>query len=235
MSAPWAIVPLHRSGDLPTVIANTHRQRSRVRLVIIENGDAVGACAQARFTPDLLLTSEKHQATARNVALDEIRKRGGGVFLTMDADDWYGPRYVEEIVANAHHADIIGKRRHLVRFPDGLYLFDVRGANKPTTWLHGACLAGRTEDAIPFPLRDVGEDTAWCEGMRSFGAKMFATSAREYIYNRAGTDHTWKANPVMVRHMLGPCFRLGGYPVAVPKPTRAEVFAAFESLVNHLD
>lgn len=221
----WGIVPLHRPEDLPTVIANARRQSGFFRLCVVENGAALGACKRAGFRPDLLLGSVPHQSAARNVALHALRGRGA-FFFTMDADDWYGPGYLTELLKNRRKADVVGKRRHLVLLRDGLHLFDARGANKTTAWLHGACIAGYADDAIDFPTTAIGEDHAWCAGMRQIGATLYATSARNYVYVRTGSAHTWRSPDVMTRHHLGPAFKLtGGMPKFVPPPTHDEIFA----------
>lgn len=226
MSLAWGIVPLHRPADLPNVIANARRQSVDFRLCVVENGDALGACKRAGFWPDSLLRSAPHQSAARNTALEWIRSHGGGFFFTMDADDWYGPSYLAELLKHRRKANVVGKRRHLILLRNGLHLFDARSASKPTDILHGACLAGRAEEAVPFPDLAVGEDSEWCRAMAAEGATLFATSARNYIYVRTGAAHTWKRSDLELRMHMGPGFLLrGGQPKFIPLPTADEYFA----------
>lgn len=231
MRALWAIVPLHRRADLPNVLANLYRQQHKMNVCVVENGGAIGACKQMSTGADfLVLNSTEHQSVARNVALEAIRHRGGGFFFTLDADDWYGPGYLSELLANRHKADFVGKRRHLVLLPDGLYLFDARSANRPTKWLHGACIAGQAEDAIDFPIVRVGEEQLWAEELRKRGYTFYATSARNYVYNHLGNQHTWNPSETLFKKCCGPGFKLGtgGQPQSYAGPTQEDMLKDLE-------
>jgi hypothetical protein len=45
----------------------------------------------------VVLESESHQAIARTTAFEWIRQHGGGVWTTLDGDDYYGPGYAQEV------------------------------------------------------------------------------------------------------------------------------------------
>ena len=87
----YAIVPFSRPDMLENVKNNFVRQKFLdKKLIIVENGPAIGACKKYNFQPDILLTSDAHQSHAKNTAINELNKRGGGFWTTLDDDDWYG-------------------------------------------------------------------------------------------------------------------------------------------------
>jgi hypothetical protein len=223
---PWVIVPFARSEMLGNVWRNFERQTTVARLCLVENGPAVGACARAGLVPDLLLTSEAHQATAKNTALEEIRKRGGGLVALWDDDDWYAAGFLAELLDHRHLATVVGKRRHLIRMSSGIYLFDQHTADAPSTWLHGPTCLLRAEECVDFPRVTPNDDGEWCRDMARAGATFYATSPWNYVYDRTGTQHVWKASDVIVRHHMGDGLRWDGAAwVSAPKPTDRELFS----------
>ena len=147
----WVVVPFYRECNLKTVIENFKRQTFiNKRLIIVENGIAIGSCERAGFKPDLLLTSETHQAIAKNTALDEIKRRGGGYWTTFDDDDWYGKHHVQEIVDNAHRAIACGRGEHFVRLSNGLHLFREQCGNRYSDYIAGPTISCWEEDAVTF-------------------------------------------------------------------------------------
>jgi hypothetical protein len=223
---PWVVVPFARPEMLGNVIRNFQRQTALARLCLVENGPAVGACERAGLVPDLLLTSEAHQATAKNTALEEIRKRGGGLVALWDDDDRYGCGFLEELLEHRRRANVVGKRRHLIRMSRGLYLFDEHNANAPSTWLHGPTCLVRAEECVDFPRVTPNDDGEWCRDMARAGATFYATSVWNYVYERTGTQHVWKASDVVVRHHMGDGLLWDGRTwQPAPKPTDREIFS----------
>jgi hypothetical protein len=204
----WVVVPFSRPHMLSNVLGNACRQTVPFKLCIVENGPAVGTCKQHGITPALLLTSEAHQAIAKNTAIAEIRKRGGGQVALWDDDDCYGSGFLAELEANRRRATVVGKRIHLVELADGLYLFDHEGANQLSTWLHGPTVMAEASDMLDFPVVSPSDDPLWCKAMRDAGATMWATSVGEYVYRRTGTNHVWKATDLLVRFRMGSSYRI---------------------------
>lgn len=207
------IVPLSRSPFLSNVARNFARQTfGRKRLVIVENGEAVGACAKAGFVPDVVLTSEAHQSHAKNAGLNWLREQGGGFFATMDDDDYYGPRYLEETVAHSGRADIIGKSAIFIRAAGGVMrYFEHEGALRFVDFVHGPTIAGRAEDVVDFPVMGWCEDAAFIATMRDQGATVWATSRFHFMQRRfPGLHHTWQiTDRQMVQVSKGPVFEVG--------------------------
>lgn len=207
------IVPLSRPRFMRDVIENFARQTfARKRLVIVENGEAVGACAKAGFVPDVVLTSDAHQSAAKNVGLEWLRERGGGFFATMDDDDYFGPRYLEEAVAHSGRGDIIGKSACFTRTAGGVMrYFEHEGALQFVNYVHGPTIAAWAEFVDDFPLIAWGEDAAFIIAARKAGAKAWATSRFHFLQRRfPGRHHTWQiTDRQMVQASAGLVFEVG--------------------------
>jgi hypothetical protein len=223
----WVVVPLGRAEMIPNVLENVGRQALPLKLCLVENGQAVGACAERSVSPDLLLTSEHHQASAKNEAVAAIKKLGGGLISFWDDDDEYSAGFLGELLSQKNLATVVGKRRHLVRLRDGLYLFDRKSANALSSWLHGPTCLVRAEECVEFPRVAPNDDGEWCKAMAQAGATFWATSIWNYTYSRTGNNHVWQASDLLVRHMLGDAFRLDAdCATFIPAPTDDEIIDA---------
>lgn len=182
------IVPFSRPDRLPAVLDNFKRQHhADKRLIVVENGRALGACKHAGVAPDVLLTSDAHQAHAKNEGLAWIRKNGGGYFATMDDDDYYGPDYLTEVEAHRKNGTVVGKLDQFVSMGDKLLLLQgqVEEDGQPIQSLNGPTICAQAEDSVDFPAdKPWGEDGDWLEKMRRKGATFWATSPYHYCYRR---------------------------------------------------
>ncbi len=223
------IVPFARPEHLPRVLENFRRQSFPDKhLVIVENGDALGACAKAGLTGVTVLTSEAHQASAKNVALEEIRRRGGGFFTTFDDDDWYGAEYLSELAGYAKSAGVIGKRQHFISVSEGssdpsipplLLCHSPSYADQDSSWLTGGTISGFAEDACEFP-RAEADDIYYCARMTRLGARLRALSIYHYLYRRnyPGARHVWPASRERLLHSIR-----GFRPLSFPLTPEGEV------------
>ena len=207
------IVPLSRPAFVRDVFDNFKRQTfGRKRLVIVENGDAVGACAAAGLVPDVLLTSANHQASARNEALAWMRDHGGGFFANFDDDDYYGSGYLAEVVEHSTRGEVIGKSSIFVRAAGGvLRLFEHEGDEQAVKFIHGPTMAAWSEDVGAFPIVSLGEDVKWIEALRRKGATVWSTSSFNFMQRRyPGFHHTWRmTDRQMVQCTRGRAFEVG--------------------------
>lgn len=191
----WAIVPFSRPDWLENVKANFLDQTfQNKKICIVENGDAVGYCKSVGFEPDLLLSSEKHQAIAKATALDELKRRGEEFWTTWDDDDYYSPYYMQELADNSDKGDVIGKMCSFVKsYDDKLRLLGCPVENDYTTLIHGPTISAWTVNSESF--HNVGkwsEDTAFVDSMLNKGAKVYATSRWNFIHQRhLSHHHTW--------------------------------------------
>jgi glycosyltransferase involved in cell wall biosynthesis len=239
------IVPFSRPHRARAVIETLARQSyaSPVRLVLVENGPAVGTvrCDDPRL---VVISSAHGHASAMNAGLDWLRARGGGAWARMDDDDWYGPTYLRDQFASmlVTGADVVGKTWGFVRLQDGLYLFD----NPRLCWDSGHGLTGGTicagHASVPRFEDRQDDDTWWCNSARGAGLKVWATSEHGYVYDRSqgGPRVYGETRPAVVRRSLSPrgCQYYGDAPNEVaddldarplrtlPPTTDAEVFAS---------
>ena len=190
----YAVCPFSRPEFLDNVIQNFSQQTFRDRrFIVVENGEAVGACEAAGFKPDVLLQSDNHQSHAKNAALEWICVNGGGWFATFDDDDYYGPRYLEEVMSAAGEAEIVGKNDHFLQGLDGrVRFFETGHQNTLHTEAHGATLCARAEDCPRFADTGViGEDFDWLIRYQKQGAKLRLTSPFHYMIVRH-PKNTWQ-------------------------------------------
>lgn len=192
----WVIVPFSRPQYLQNVLDNFKRQKfANKKLIIVENGDAIGTCKAHGFEPDVLLISGSHQALAKNEAIYYIRKRGGGFWATNDDDDYYSPNYLSEMVECSDRAEVIGKGDLFVRMAGGnLRSFEGIGCDEYTNFIHGPTICSWAE-LCEFPnVGDIGEDCALVRNMIRSGAQVWATNKHNFIFHRYPDKehHTWK-------------------------------------------
>lgn len=190
------VVPFSRPEHLQGTIDNFARQTfPNKKLILVENGRAIGACRRMGFTPDLLLTSKAHQSHAKNTGLEAIRERGGGFWATFDDDDYYGPGYLEEMVEASGKAEIVGKADFFVRMAAGtLRSFQGIGCEQYTNFIHGPTICSWTDVCGEFPIKKIGEDISMVESVLGNGGRVWATSRHNFIFNRYSEEkhHTWE-------------------------------------------
>jgi len=190
----WVIVPFSRPENLSRVIQNFTRQKFPFKkLVIVANGRGKDAIAEiATKTDAWVLDSDPHQSAAKNTALHEIRRRGGGFTVVMDDDDWYGPQYLTEACGYARTHDLIGKSRHFVSVDGNLWLCGRELRERHVGWLTGGSVACWAENAPDYPQLTSGEDAAFCQLAERKGMRSFGTDLYHYLYRRESKqDHAW--------------------------------------------
>lgn len=206
----WVLVPFSRPEMLDSVRQNFDRQQWKdKKLCIVENGEAVGHCKQAGFTPDLLLQSDAHPSKARNVGLAALRESDEH-FCCMDDDDWYGPYYVEEHVHAAARGRITGKITNWVHFESvgKLWLFNRQRAGTLVPWVQGPTVGGYARDVADFPVVAIGEELVLCKGHRAAGGEVRSTSVGHFIYLRSTDErkHIYRTTPRRFADEHGPWF-----------------------------
>lgn len=219
------VVPFSRPDCLRRTLDNFARQRHPdKRLVLVENGEAIGACARAGVTGATVLESAPHLSHAKNLGIEWVRAHGGGFWTTFDDDDHYGAGYLELVAQGATRAGVVGAPRHYVRLADGLHLFNYDRGRGPFSGqcFHGATLGAWAEESVEFPVVALGEEAGFCAAMLVAGARLWSVGPGEYVYRRSGDSHVWRATDVQVRRATGPSWRNGKL---LRTPSDAEVFA----------
>lgn len=186
------IAALSRPYRAAEVLSSFARQsyRGPKRLLVVENGDAVGSVAHLPAAERVeVISSAASSADARNAGLEWAASRGGGVWALLDDDDYYGPGYLEEqiVALLATGADVVGKGWQYVMYPDGLYrLHSDREYRWDDTGLTGGTLCGRESAGLPLFERRADDDIVWCSDVRRAGMRTWATSRYHYCYDRSG-------------------------------------------------
>lgn len=190
----------HNPKFIPLIFKNFKRQKYyKKKLIIVENGNAIGTCKKLNLIPDVLLSSENNQSIAKNTALDYLKK---GFFVTFDDDDYYGFNYLNEIIENITKAEIIGKHKSFLNFNNNLYLLNGLNENSFTNMVHGPTISSWIEISEYFRVVNSGEDGMYLEDMSKKGCKIYATSKNNFSYSRNGNHHTYKIKINQFFHKL---------------------------------
>ncbi|MHC4135093.1 MAG: glycosyltransferase family 2 protein [Planctomycetota bacterium] len=123
----------------------------------------------------------------------------GELFVNMDDDDWYGPRYVEDLVLALlfSEAGIVCKTSHLTRFDaDGRMILVYPGFEfRYGEWGGGAAMGLRREVLQEVRWRDAptGEDALFFSDCRARGIPILSTARFQFVCRRRHPKHhTWK-------------------------------------------
>lgn len=204
------VVLLSRPRFLPDILAMWRVQtlpEAERCLIFVASGDAT-ACALS--WPDVLVSEPTTIADLRNIGVARARELGCDALAFWDDDDYYGPRYLEEVAAALEHAPIVGKASTFVRVvdwdkdrpsepADRLRLCTLPGTEDVTREpcpVRGGTLAFRLDADVPAfrlpdPAQPWGEDTAFCSDAAERGLTMRLTSRWNYAYRRGESDHVW--------------------------------------------
>lgn len=193
----WVIVPLSRPENVQRVLGNFSRQAfPGKRLLVVLNGRARDLVPeQVGLGEAKVLTSDAHQSIAKNTALSEIRKLGGGFTVVMDDDDWYGPQFLDEACGYARTYDVVGKMRHFVSVDEELWLCRREQRMHTNSWLNGGTIACWAETAPNYTIMPHGEDSDFVIGAQLSGMKAFSTDIYHYLYRRESQgSHAWSVS-----------------------------------------
>lgn len=195
----FVIAPHARPVYAENLLANFRRQRVSARLIVVENGPAIGQTWPADV---VVLRSDSHQADAMNTGLSWLCENGRGSWARFDDDDYYGPDYLARVAVELERHAVVGQTWGFVMFDDGLYRF--RGVeNDCANCLAGGTLAAITPKVVLFQ-RQPDDDVRWCRDMRARGARLWATPHRGYCYDRSssrrgGAPRVITTGPVVTR------------------------------------
>jgi glycosyltransferase involved in cell wall biosynthesis len=195
----WCIVPFSRPKYIHRIFESFKAQTYfNKKLVIVENGKGIGTCKAHNLQPDLLLSSGPHQSWAKNEGILKLRALGYGndFWSTWDDDDYYGPKFLEELAANVHKADVIGKAKSFIKLTDGrLYLIAKPPENSLVTSaiIHGPTITAKVGESLLFEHLPFAEDLKFVDQMREQGATFYVTSRYNWCYMRnENAEHTWQ-------------------------------------------
>lgn len=193
----FVVVPYSRPRFAKTVWDNFQRQTwPNKTLVVVENGPAVGTW---RYPSTIVLRSAAHQSHAKNEALRQLRSQGGAYVSIFDDDDYYGPKYLEEIATEGAlpNFEIVGKVPHFVYEPRGLFLIQPEFQHLQRDWVRGGSMTFHTNKVGNFPVEE-SEDVKFCTQVLDKGGHIYSNSIHHCCYMRDQSDHTYTDNVVDV-------------------------------------
>lgn len=195
------LCPTHRPHEVSRVVHQFAQQTyPSKRLVMIENGPAVGACLRRGLSADAVLKSGHNKSAAMLAGLQWLRQHGGGAWALWDDDDYYGPSYLEEAITTLPGHDASGKHSIFMRLSNGR-LWHVERGGPPL----GHSFVAWSDCVDPPQTDHVNDDDQWRRAMLAAGASWGVRSDRHFIWNRRNPEeHLWKANDTFAAHMLKP-------------------------------
>lgn len=188
------VLPTCRPSFIAPAITRIRAQRGcDVRVVVVENGGARGACLHQNLDADIVLWSSDSAPAARNVGLRWVKQNDPGLVSFFDDDDIYLPGHLEALLvhhARAPHGAIVGLKSHYLRTRDDRLLFlEASEATPPNTGyvLVQAMLAhsetvGFWDESLPVEEVDV----AWCVGKHTVVAP-----PEHFAFHNGPWDHLW--------------------------------------------
>jgi hypothetical protein len=195
------IVPTHRGpAELLSIARAFALQRhADKRLVVVENGAAIGICKRHGIHADAVLASEHSKSHALNTGLTWLRAHGGGAWTGWDDDDYYGPGYLQEVAERLPGCDVLGKRSIYVRRNDGR-LWLARRSGWPLGHSFSAWSDCHDFEQVP----RWGEDDSFLRRMLRDGARLGEASPEHFVWQRCGdlSAHIWPADDDQMTQLL---------------------------------
>lgn len=205
MRVAW-VCPFSRPGNAALVRANLARQMFRdFTAVIVENGEAVGAWGDAASN-ELVLRSGKHQALAKNVALDWCYANGITHVCTLDDDDWYGAQWLARCVAVFEDgAQATGQSSWLVQLTDGSLWRAKHHNPRPGARVQGGTLGFALDAETPRFECCVADELPFQDALARLGRLTHCLEPGDYVYRRHTGHHVWSiSDERFVQRM--PCY-----------------------------
>jgi len=119
----WLVTGIDSAAWVGNVLANALRQTVHdLRLVAVRNGNGLASDAGALLDAGAIVIESEHGcAEYVNAGIAEVRRHAApsDLFLKFDADDYYGPRYVERALAAAEPGVAVCQTAIFVRMPGG--------------------------------------------------------------------------------------------------------------------
>lgn len=191
-SEVFIVVPFSRPHFIQNVVDNIERQTVKDKIVIVvENGPAVGTYPQDKA--DVILKSSPSPGAAKNKAIKYINENYGNKFwTTYDDDDYYGPKYLEELIQNSDKAEVIGKISTFMHASDGSMIqIDNTMESCYVNSIWGYSISSWTHECPQFSKGKCGEDNIWIRKAITQGWKIYATSTHNSMFSRHTGKHAW--------------------------------------------
>lgn len=141
---------------------------------------------------------------ARNAGKAEARRRGHAWVVQLDDDNYYGPRYVEQIHAHRGEGDVLTQGIAFVRHEDGLAYY-----GNPVDFAPAHATAFRVGAEPDFPEVSLAEDVLWSKRLKH---KPVLLPPWHAVYERRGRGHAYDAREAEFRFQFGPALEFGDVP-----------------------
>jgi len=200
----WMISGLHDPRWLSNVLDNYNRQKYPYRrLIIVENGKGIGASKTVQLPKEtIVLSSDTGPSAPMNAGIQWLKQNAkkDSWFCKCDADDYYGPQYLNQIrMAMKSGADYVGRKSLYIRTAEGKLWY---AESKDEAFVfHGPTISARLGTTLEFPLvSGWGEDAEWCRSMYKAGKKPFTLGPEGFCYQRwSNYNHTWPCTDLEIR------------------------------------
>jgi hypothetical protein len=206
----WLVTGIDSPAWVGHALANARRQTIHdIRLVMVRNGSGLDVDPGPLLDAGVIVVESEHGcAEYINAGVAEVRflARAGDLFLKFDADDYYGPRYVERALAAAAPGVAVCQTAIFVRMPSGA-LWSVTWPEGVVGVRHGPTLGCLVRDLLDFPRSpsDWGEDGLWLQAMLGAGVEFCAVPIGHFAYLRhADRRHAFPIADESLRHIWGP-------------------------------
>ncbi|WP_347565670.1 glycosyltransferase [Arthrobacter sp. D5-1] len=198
-----ALVPTIRPHQLEHVFSTVGSQTDvQMELVLLTHGFEVPEVKVQELAQKYGVSRFKLLTASRNVTLGECLNRcvaasTGEVLTKMDDDDYYGPRYLVDLLYALDYskADVVGKQAHYMYFAatNATILRSSHMEHRPARLVMGPTMTARREvfEAHPFEALNRGEDTAFLKAVSSAGGLIYSADRFNFCQHRKGEGHTW--------------------------------------------
>lgn len=206
----WLVTGIDSAAWVGNAMANARRQTVHdLRLVVVRNGAGLEVDPWMLLDAGAIVVESEHGcAEYINAGIAEVRRHAApsDLFLKFDADDYYGPRYVERALAAAAPGVAVCQTNLFVRMPSG-ELWSVTWPADTVGVRHGPTLGCLVRDLRYFPRSpsDWGEDGLWLKAMLGAGVEFCAVPMGHFCYLRhADRRHAFPIADESLRHLWGP-------------------------------
>ncbi len=205
------IIATNRPAQVDFALDNVRRQlHPRVRLIFVAHGDGFDIPdLRGRLTgfPGSRLVEMPAERALGECLNAGIEAGDGEWFAKFDDDDWYGPRYLSDMLLARRVTDsaVLGKRTVFMHFQSDDTTV-LRNPDKefariglvmgPTLLVDRSRLG-----SIRFPALNVGEDTGFLAACSEAGLRPFSTDRFNFVQVRRANpaSHTWAVDEAEMR------------------------------------
>ncbi|YCI96515.1 glycosyltransferase [Arthrobacter sp. R3-55] len=198
-----ALVPTIRPHQLEHVFATVGRQVDvDIELVLLTHGFEVAPSRARSLAEKYGVSRFTILSATREVPLGEclnmcVSASSGEVLTKMDDDDYYGPRYLADLLhaLDFSKATVVGKLAHHMHFSStgATVLRMPHMEHRESRLVMGPTITARRTvfEETPFEALNRGEDTAFLKAVTDAGGTIYSADRFNFCQLRKGEGHTW--------------------------------------------